>query len=94
LQSCKRSREAISGLRRQDAGANIGAADGPQGKPQDAARFPVPLSFMMLHKSRWVPACAGMTRRLFLAGHSGRAQRDPESVSVRRLETDSGFDLR
>jgi hypothetical protein len=24
-------------LRRQDAGANIGVADGPQGEPQDAA---------------------------------------------------------
>jgi len=30
----------MSGLRRQDAEANIGAADGPKGKPQDAARYP------------------------------------------------------
>jgi hypothetical protein len=25
------------GLRRQDAGANVGEADGPKGEPQDAA---------------------------------------------------------
>jgi hypothetical protein len=34
---------AEAGLRRQDAVANIGVADGPKGKPQDAASSPVTL---------------------------------------------------
>jgi hypothetical protein len=34
---------AKAGLRRQDAGANIGEADGPKGEPQDAASNPVTL---------------------------------------------------
>jgi len=36
---------AKAGLRRQDAGANIGEADGPEGEPQDAASNPVALHF-------------------------------------------------
>jgi hypothetical protein len=40
LQSCKRSREAISGLRRQDAEANIGAADDPKGQAAGCGAFP------------------------------------------------------
>jgi len=38
LQSCKRSRETIPGLRRQYAKANIGAADGPEDEPQCLSR--------------------------------------------------------
>jgi hypothetical protein len=63
LQSCKRSREAISGLRRQDAEANIGEADGPKGEPQEAASLPEPLHFTALRESHWVPAFAGMASK-------------------------------
>lgn len=35
---------AKAGLRRQDAEANIGKADGPQGEPQDAASNPLSLT--------------------------------------------------
>jgi hypothetical protein len=49
---------AEPGLRRQDAGANIGEADGPKGEPRDAASNPF---WCVLPKSKWIPAFAGMT---------------------------------
>ncbi|HEY8230483.1 MAG TPA: hypothetical protein VIG31_08525 [Rhodanobacteraceae bacterium] len=74
LCSSSRNREAISGLRRQDAEANIGEADGPKGEPQEAASLPAPLHFIALRESHWVPAFAGMTSngvdQMFL-GRSG-----------------------
>jgi hypothetical protein len=42
---------AKAGLRRQDAVANIGVADGPKGKPQDAASSPVTLLWQPISQS-------------------------------------------
>jgi len=52
-----------SGLRRQDAEANIGEADGPKGEPQEAASSPATSDgHNRPYQSHWVPASAGMTK--------------------------------
>jgi hypothetical protein len=43
-------------LRRQDAGANIGAADGPTGEPQDAASLSILIFVERQHGFRVPPA--------------------------------------
>jgi len=52
-----------SGLRRQDAEANIGEANGPKGEPQEAASSPATSDgHNRPYQSHWVPAFAGMTK--------------------------------
>ena len=46
-----------AGLRRQDAGANIGRADGPKGRPLER-----PVIQFLAAQRRWLPAFAGTTR--------------------------------
>lgn len=57
---------AKAGLRRQDAEANIGKTDGPQGEPQDAASNP--LSW----QERWAPTSAGATAKESFRYRRGR----------------------
>ena len=46
----QRSREAISGLRRQDTAANIGEGDGPHGEPPQTPSLPATLGFLRCKK--------------------------------------------
>jgi hypothetical protein len=57
---------AKAGLRRQDAGANIGEADDPKGEAPDAASNP-PCFSANESRSKWTSACAGVTEILNLS---------------------------
>ena len=64
LQSCKPSREAISGLRGQDAGSEHRRSRWPAGQATGSGEFASAFAFQCLRESHWVPAFAGMTSKI------------------------------
>src|SRR6185312_2411657 len=73
---------AKAGLRRQDAGASIGEADGPEGEPQDAASNPVLSCSALKCKagSRMSLRDSGMTSKVLNAPRSRQHAAIPRSA--------------